>query len=172
MLRRLLRAPEFPMTARYGDIVNGLAVAPRSCVAIYCSHVLEHLSLKDCQRALKNTWEYLDHDGIFRFVLPDLESLAGAYVQASDADAVHRFMRDALLGCEVRRKGLGGLLRSWLGNSEHLWMWDYKAMAAELNAAGFRNVRRASIGDSALAAFRAVEEPARWEGCLGIECRK
>ena len=33
-----------------------------------------------------------------------------------------------------------------LGNSRHLWLWDYEAAACELTAAGFRNVRRAQLG--------------------------
>jgi len=172
LLRRMLKAPQFPSAANYGDIVKGLALASESCSAVYCSHVLEHLSLNDCRKALQNTWTYLEEGGVFRFVLPDLECLAMAYVRNTDAQAAHRFMRDSLLGCEQRRRGLNGLLRSWLGNSEHLWMWDYKAMATELSAVGFREIRRAAMGDSDLPEFLEVEESSRWEGCLGIECRR
>src|SRR5271154_2334251 len=42
----------FPSNVLYGDIVRGLPVAARSCHAIYCSHVLEHLSLNDFRAAL------------------------------------------------------------------------------------------------------------------------
>src|SRR5437016_6228704 len=79
--------PTFPKNVRYGDIVRGLPVAPGSCAVIYCSHVLEHLSLADFRTALRRTYEYLHPGGVFRFVLPDLEKLARDYVDSSDARA-------------------------------------------------------------------------------------
>src|SRR5262245_50409478 len=138
-LRVMWNAPQFPREVRYGDIVKGLSLPAGSCSAIYCSHILEHLSLTDCRMALQNTWQYLDAEGIFRFVLPDLEHIATAYVQSHDSEAAHRLMRESLLGCEARPRGFAGLIRSWLGNSKHLWMWDYKSMAAELASIGFRH---------------------------------
>ena len=67
---------------------------------------------------------------------------------------------------------MGGVLREWLGNSRHLWMWDFKSLAAELRPAGFTSIQRAAIGDADNARFRDVEEPDRWENCLGMECRR
>jgi len=49
----------FPDIVEYGDICKGLPVAANSCEAIYCSHVLEHLSLEDFRLALQNTYEHL-----------------------------------------------------------------------------------------------------------------
>ncbi|WPL19413.1 hypothetical protein Thiowin_04534 [Thiorhodovibrio winogradskyi] len=51
-------------------------------------------------------------------------------------------------------------------------MWDYKGLSAELSQAGYVNIRRAMFGDSRYEEFKAVEEPGRWEGCLGFECEK
>ena len=64
------------------------------------------------------------------------------------------------------------LLRTWLGNSAHLWMWDFAAMRGELQDRGFVEIRRAEYGDSAYAPFRDVEDEDRWQGCLGVECRR
>lgn len=173
--------PKFPANIEYGDIVEGLPVAAESCKAIYCSHVLEHLALDDLRVALNNTYSYLERDGIFRFVLPDLEKLARTYLDSDDVNASLWFMRQSYLGKESRPKGVKGLLRTWLGNSNHLWMWDFKAISVELEQAGFRKIRRAGFGDSQEPLFRDVEEPGRWkedylgvEGidCLGVECTK
>ena len=49
----------FPDNVRYGDIVKGLPISNNSCDFIYCSHVLEHLSLNDCRRALRNTYKVM-----------------------------------------------------------------------------------------------------------------
>jgi hypothetical protein len=51
-------------------------------------------------------------------------------------------------------------------------MWDYPGLEHELLAAQFVEIRRAQFGDSALAAFAEVEDRARFEEALAIECRR
>ena len=60
----------------------------------------------------------------------------------------------------------------WFGNSQHLWMWDYKSISSELETTGFINIRRAKFGDSIDPMFKDVEDEGRWVNCLGVECRK
>ena len=162
----------FPKNVEYGDIVRGLPVPANSCRAVYCSHVLEHLSLEDFRVALRNTHTYLAEGGIFRFVLPDLEKLAQDYLDSTDPQASLSFMEQAHLGRQTRAKGLSGFVREWMGNSAHFWMWDYKSMVVALEQADFHHVRRAQFGDSGDPRFTEVEELHRWEGCLGVECVK
>lgn len=164
--------PVFPPHVEYGDIVRGLPLAPDTCKAIYCSHVLEHLSLEDCRRALQNTYSYLEAGGVFRLVLPDLRHLAESYVRRRDGEAAAAFMEATRLGERRRRRGPAAIMQQVWGNSRHLWMWDYEALSAELEQVGFAAIRRAKMGDAADPHFAAVEEKSRWEGCLGIECRK
>lgn len=164
--------PRFPMSVRYGDIVKGLPVASSSCVAVYCSHVLEHLSLEDLRIALGNTFQYVRPGGVFRFVLPDLEQLVRQYVSSDAVQPSIQFMEAALLGYPRRPRGVRGLLREWLGNSRHLWMWDFVSLSRELSQCGFTEVRRASFGDADDPRFRDVEDVERWKDCLGVECRK
>lgn len=160
----------FPANVLYGDIVKGLPVTPETAELLYCSHVLEHLSLADLRTALRNCRRILREGGVFRLVLPDVEYIINEYCNDVSDQAALRLMENTLLGCIKRDRGLQGLLRSWLGNSRHLWMWDYKSLAAELRDAGFHNVRRASYNDSLHKAFRLVEQPDRWTNELGIEC--
>lgn len=162
--------PRFPARVQYGDIVSGLPVGRACCDAMYCSHVLEHLSLQDFRRALQNTFCSLKPGGRFRFVVPDLEQLAADYLADQSPDAAMTFMKDSYLGKATRPRGVMGLLRQWCGNSAHLWMWDYKSLARELCDVGFHGVRRAERGDSGDAMFDAVEDPNRWHKCLGMEC--
>ncbi|HWA98687.1 MAG TPA: methyltransferase domain-containing protein [Pirellulales bacterium] len=166
------RGPKFPKNVRYGDIVRGLPIEPGSCNAIYCSHVLEHLSLEDLRIALRHTYRYLKPGGVFRFVLPDLEHLARQYLASTAAQPAIQFMEDAHLGCQHRARGLGGMAREWLGNSRHLWMWDYRSLVPELERAGFQAIHRAAFGDSSDPHFRDIEDEGRWTGCLGVECRR
>jgi hypothetical protein len=160
----------FPLNVRYGDIVKGLPVSARSCSAVYCSHVLEHLSLGDCRAALGNTRKILRENGIFRLVVPDLRTAVERYAADESDTAASRFMTETCLGTMERNRGAGGLVRTWLGNSAHLWMWDFQSLRKELEVAGFNRIRAARLGDSEDPKFAAVEENSRWEEAVGIQC--
>ena len=162
----------FPRNVEYGDIVKGLPVPADSCSGVYCSHVLEHLSLEGFGIALRNTLRILRPGGTFRLVLPDLEYLARQYLSNSAHEAAVVFMRETGLGRERRATGLRDFIVWWLGNTQHLWMWDYKSIEPELRSAGFSGVRRAFLGDASDPMFSAVEDQDRWDNCLGVECSK
>jgi Methyltransferase domain len=164
--------PDYPPNIEYGDVIKGLPVAPGSAAAVYCSHVLEHLALDEFRTTLRHVFTYLQPGGTFRFVLPDLEGLVGAYATSQDADAASRFMRDSYLGLDSQAKGMSRLLRMLFGRSAHLWMWDEKSMTRELADAGFLDIRRARMGDNPDPRFSDVEDAGRWENCLGMECRR
>ncbi|PNW55019.1 UNVERIFIED_CONTAM: methyltransferase [Euhalothece sp. KZN 001] len=163
---------KFPSNVLYGDIVKGLPIPEESVELLYCSHILEHLALNEFRQALKHSYRHLKSGGIFRFVLPDLECLTREYLNSDDPEACMKFMRLSCLGKEERKHDLKSFLRQWLGGSEHLWMWDYKAMSRELEQVGFTEIRRAKLGDSGIPAFDAVEDPDRWTYELGVQCRK
>ncbi|OLD26178.1 MAG: hypothetical protein AUJ04_06485 [Acidobacteria bacterium 13_1_40CM_3_55_6] len=160
----------FPSNVEYGDIVRGLPLPSGSCTAVYASHVLEHLSLREFRMALRNTHQLLEPGGRFRLVLPDLEILARRYLDSKDATAALEFMRETSLGIETRSRTLLGFLRSWLGNSSHLWMWDFKSLAHELSAAGFANIEKRSFGDEPL--FADVEDATRFVNTVAVGCAK
>jgi SAM-dependent methyltransferase len=169
-MKRLAGRRLFPPNVEVGDIVSGLPVAQDSCAGIYCSHVLEHLSLQDFRKALANTHRYLVPGGTFRFVLPDMRHYIQTYMQSDSPGACRELMESSRLGRPTRPRGLVAFVKEWLGNSHHLWMWDYPAIATELEQAGFRDIRRASFGDARDPLFHDVEEAGRWENCLGVEC--
>ncbi len=163
------RFPVFPPNVEYGDIVEGLPVGQQSCQAIYCAHVLEHLTLEDCRAALRNTFRHLKPGGTFRLVVPDLQQIASDYVQS---DGSYAFMEILQLGRTSRPHSLEGFAREWLGNGHHLWMWDFTSLNRELQEAGFWDIRRAEYGDASEQRFKEVELEDRWACCLGIECRR
>lgn len=173
LIGRLVPAGQFgrfPGGVMYGDIVGGLPVAPGSAALLYCSHVLEHLALEDLRTALRNCRRVLANDGVFRMVVPDLETMINAYNRSTEKDRAVSFIRATLMAREVRSRTLRSRLRDALGSSHHLWLWDYASLADELETAGFRNIRRASFGDSLIPAFTAVEDDSRWADALGIQC--
>ncbi len=162
----------FPTNVEYGDITKGLPVPLESCSGIYASHILEHLSLSDFRIALKNTYRLLHSGGIFRLVVPDLECLTRKYAQSQNIEASATFMRETHLGIEKRPRGLKGIVQTFLGNSSHLWMWDYKALEHELISVGFVGVRRCEFGDSSDPMFKLVEDAGRFVDAVAVESRK
>lgn len=57
--------PLFPVNISFGNILNDLPLKENSLKGIYCSHVLEHLSLQDFRLALKKTYFFLKPGGFF-----------------------------------------------------------------------------------------------------------
>jgi len=160
----------FPTNVQYGDIVRGLPVPNEAADLLYCSHVLEHLAHSDLRDALRECRRVLRPSGTFRLVLPDLRLSVSRYLAAPAEAASTQFMQETLLGKSHRARGLGSFLMDWLGNSRHLWMWDFDGLANELRTVGFANLRRATYNDSDIDAFAMVEDPDRWANALGIEC--
>src|SRR5439155_5051033 len=108
-------AQRFPPNVRRGDIVKGLPVPDRSCRGVYASHVLEHLALNDFHQALQNTKKILQHGGIFRLVVPDLERAARDYIarlEAGDQAANDFFLTATTLGEREHRRGFRGLIHN------------------------------------------------------------
>ena len=103
----------FPLNVLYGDIVNGLPIAPDSVALLYCSHVLEHLTLEELRLGLTNCYRYLQPGGIFRMVLPDLEVLISQYLQSDLPEAAHEFMQISYLGKETRQRNLISFIKEW-----------------------------------------------------------
>ncbi len=167
---------DFPSNVRYGDILKGLpGIETNSCDGVYCSHVLEHLSLSDLRKALRNTYAILKPGGIFRCVLPDLASAISGYIhrkENGDKNASIWFMKETLLGLEERPKGLKQLMVSSFGNSHHLWMWDAESLTEELRQAGFIDIRKCSFNDSADGHFREVEDEGRFYSAIALEAKK
>jgi SAM-dependent methyltransferase len=158
-------AQRFPAKVTFGDIVKGLPVPDASVDGVYASHLLEHLSRASMVVALRNTFRILRPNGIFRLVVPDLETRARRYLADLDgmkSDANDRLLRSSYLGVESDPKGPLGLASEMLGRNKHLWMWDYPAMEAALKAVGFSSIRRCEMGDSGDPAFAAVEQHDRF----------
>ena len=66
--------------------------------------------------------------GFFRFVLPDLKVITKNYV-AGYIDA-NQFMNESGLGLIERQRGIRGLAKTVLGNSQHLWLWDEQSIVS------------------------------------------
>ena len=165
----------FPSNVLYGDIIKGLPIKQNSCDGLFCSHILEHLSLNDLRKALINSYSILKENGIFRCIVPDIECLARHYIAELDSgnkSASLSFIEDTLLGIKERPKGFKRMVISSFGNARHNWMWDKYSLTEELNIIGFREIRECKFNDSNDEMFKHVEEENRFKNAVAIECRK
>jgi predicted SAM-dependent methyltransferase len=175
---RLTAGLLFPANVRPGDIVRGLPVADGSARGVYCSHVLEHLTRDDLPRALGNTWRMIVPGGIFRLIVPDLRWRVERYLRAAEKDdpaAADMLMTSCALGAASKATMISAL-RARFGWNAHLWMYDFAALKALLEQAGFSDIRRCERGDSRDPKFALVEDQDRFfesgERELAIEAAK
>lgn len=165
----------FPDYVLQGDIVEGLPVPDESCLGVYASHVLEHLTLEDFHKALDNTYRILSKGGIFRLIVPDLERAAREYVANLDRgqpDANATFLKETHLGKKSQERGFMGLGKKLFNTSSHLWMWDKYSMSAALAGHGFQSIRPCSFGDCEDPMFSIVEDKGRFDKAVAIEARR
>jgi Methyltransferase domain len=175
-LGKLLKLPSWPARARCGDVVKGLPVPPGSCKRLFSHNMLEHLSLEDAHTTLTNCRRLLAPDGVFRLFIPDMYCHVQTYLslrESRPAQAAPTFIELMDMGTRKRDRGLKGLLKGWLGNSRHLWMWDEAALAAALEEAGFSRIKRVRYLDSGDPMFDMLEvqHPEWAEYVLGMESR-
>jgi hypothetical protein len=175
-LKRLLHLPPWPPQVRYGNVARGLPVPDGSCARLFSHNMLEHLTLADAKRTLANSRKMLAPDGVFRLFLPDMHAHVQTYLslrESTPTEAAHIFIDLMDMGVREREPGLVGMLRRWLGNSRHLWMWDEAALRAALTEAGFGTIRRARYLDSGDPMFTPMESahPEWAEYVLGMEAR-
>ena len=165
----------FPDNVYYGDIVKGLKLADASADLAFSSHVLEHLAREEAEVAVAETFRVLRPGGLFRVIVPDLESAVRRYVHDLDngvSDANDQLLRRIILGRERRQRGLASVLRLMFSNVSHQWMWDAPSLTALLTRHGFVDIRQATFGDSIDPRFLSVEREARFFEAVALEARK
>jgi hypothetical protein len=155
----------FPANVRFGDIVDGLPVADGTARGVYGSHVLEHLPRDELPAALRNTYRMLAPGALFRLIVPDLHWRAARYLrEVGDGDpaAADALMTSCALGTNKKVGTMMSVLRAGLGHNAHLWMYDFAALKALLEQAGFSAIRRCERGDSGDPMFALVEDENRF----------
>ena len=173
---KLVKKVDFPKSVKFGDITKKLSgIKQGTCDAIFCSHVLEHLSFQDFRIALRNSFELLKQGGRFRCVLPDLRFSIDQYIVEHETDpssACINFLKNTLLGVESKPKSIKAALIAFFGNSHHLWMWDRGSLKNELIKTGFKKIRECKFNDSDYSAFKLVEDESRFYGAIAFESVK
>lgn len=169
----------FPDCVIYGDITKQPLCREGTAEAVFCSHMLEHVPHNQMLRALRHIHFMLKGGGIFRLVVPCLESRVRDYMDHFDGD---RLIESLRMGVKQDSDGVLARIRRGLRNSGHRWMYDMRSMSMALAETGFVRIRECDFGDCReVPLFVEVEDIGRFyrstsreaqdkEVC--IECRK
>jgi hypothetical protein len=149
---------------RYGT-ARHLKLPEGSLEGFYASHVLEHLSKRDCENLLLRVRRWLKPSGALRVVLPDLKRSAKSYVDGrTDAS---RFVASTYLA--------GDDLRWWevlFGHIQHRWMYDAASFSQLLEKLGFREIKECEMNQGCLPALNCLDIPSRQAESFYIEAIK
>jgi predicted SAM-dependent methyltransferase len=167
----------FERNVRYGDITEGLpGIEDGTVDGVYCSHVLEHMSLEHFRMALQKTYKMLKPGGVFRIIMPNLEILIRDYIsdkdEKQDPEASVRLIKRMMMGVESRPRKFMAVVKHLFGYLHHLWLWDWESTEQELRNTGFTDIRRCEFNDSADSMFKLVENEERWHLVVKFECIK
>lgn len=113
----------------YLDLTHPLPYPDGAFEAVFGSHVLEHLTPREADAALRELRRVLRPGGIIRIAVPDLDHEVGRYDPAHPDEFV-----DGLLQGRKRSRS----------RHRHWWLYNEQSLRALLERTGFTDVRRAA----------------------------
>jgi predicted SAM-dependent methyltransferase len=143
--------------ARYHlDATRPWPFAPGSVSHVYADNMIEHVPLDGARSLLRHASNALESGGRIRLVTPDVERCAEVYLGRGDRA---RAQLDAHRGAGTRVDHLVDILRGVFIEYEHWrgYAYDFQALSAELDAAGFSSIERCELQESADPVLRGLE---------------
>lgn len=154
---------------KIGGDLNKIKLKSNSCDLVFISHTLEHIPNIQIQNVLTEINRIMKKDSTIRILIPNLETLARAYVKrdkkffkiAKDED--HSIRTDL---------GLGGMfvnfivspgqdtallnrnLNKFIAGYAHLYAYDFSMMKKLLELAGFYQIKKMKFCKSKISDFR------------------
>ena len=147
------------------DLRSPLPFADNSCSAIFCEHVIEHLSKKDGEKLLGECYRILQPGGVVRLSTPDAERFLRSY--AGDGE----FLRHAEFPrpIETPLDRINTMMRE---DGQHLWAYDSQSLGVALSHAGFNTVVVQRFGESRHAKMQNIDTSGRAFESFYIEAIK
>jgi SAM-dependent methyltransferase len=150
-------------TAQNIDLQN------KTCSAIFCSHVFEHIPHIHLPIVLDEFHRVLKQEGILRILTPDLRKIATAYVMKDENFFVKAYSEDENIRTDL---GIGGSfmnfivspgqdtalfnrsLDTFISGYGHIYSYDFEMLEILLEKAGFKDIEYKAFCESALVDFR------------------
>lgn len=134
------------------DLRNPLPFADNSVDFIFNEHFIEHLTVEEAQRVIKDMMRTLKPGGVMRIAMPDLESVVDHYLHVPlNKDKV---IKDHHLGFVKTRAEWMNMSFRWWG---HRWLYDMEELERRVREAGFDNISRCKLRKSKYPELRNLE---------------
>lgn len=116
------------------NVLKGIPLKDNSMEVVYGCHVIEHLDPREVPTLLSESFRILEHRGILRLVMPDLEKISKRYVETGDGDefiSSTGLARPKSISFKEKIKHLIN------GFKHHRWLYDEKSLKKLLAETGF-----------------------------------
>lgn len=147
------------------DVRKGLPFRDESCTAIFCEHMIEHLSRVDAARLLVESRRVLEPGGVIRVSTPD----AAIYLRAYVGDQSFFARPEFLCPADTPMDRINLMMRE---QGQHLWCYDYETLERLIREAGFARCYRQDFGASVCSDLRDIDQACRAFESLYVEAVK
>lgn len=127
------------------DLRNPLPYKDHTVDYIYNEHFLEHLTVEEGLKTLKDFKRVLKYGGVLRIAMPDLKDVIKIYNNDNwKIDTAESFSKYGLSFIQTKAEYLNIALRWW----GHQWLYDWEELERRLKEAGFTSIKQCKIGES------------------------
>ncbi len=136
------------------DLRNPLPFEDNFADYIYNEHFLEHLTVEEGQRAIKDFLRVLKPGGVLRIAMPDLVNVVNFYTNEKALENGKVFLEKYGLDfVKTRAEMININFRAW----GHKWLYDWEELERRLKEAGAVHITKCSLKKSAHTALCDLE---------------
>jgi predicted SAM-dependent methyltransferase len=147
------------------DLRKRLPFKDNSADFTYNEHFIEHLTVEESQKVIKDLMRVLKPGGVLRIATPDLESVVKQYLDPKlEQDPLIKNWDMSFI--RTRAESINMSFRFW----GHEWIYDWEELKRRLEEAGCVNIKRSRINQSQHLELRGLET--RKESLLIVEITK
>lgn len=133
------------------DVRDALPFGEGAARLIYHEHLMEHLTIDEGRRCLRDWHRVLQGGGVLRIATPDLEYLVERYQGPWRDQAWLALPEYAFI--ETRAEMMNTAFRWW----DHKYLYDREELERRMREAGFDSVRRCALGESTVPELGSLE---------------
>jgi predicted SAM-dependent methyltransferase len=133
------------------DVRAGLPFADGSARLVYHEHLMEHLTVDEGVRCLRDWFRVLAPGGVLRIATPDLEYIVERYQGPWRDQAWLELPEYAFI--QTRAEMMNVAFRWW----GHQYLYDAEELERRIRDAGFRTVRRCALRESQVPELAGLE---------------
>lgn len=142
------------------DLNNPLPFQDSSIDFIFNEHLIEHLSVEESRRVIKDFMRILKKKGVLRIAMPDLEDIVDLYM---DPNWKKRpVIKNHDLEFVKTKAEIVNMSFSWWG---HKWLYDWDELTRRLKESGCQTFTRCKAKESS---FKELKDLETREGSLLI----